>query len=150
MEDKKLKIRRLRKTDVNEFYEFFTCLSEKTKNFFHPHPFDRETAERLCKEKDKNTVRFIAIMDDKIVGYGFLWNLNSDFPSLGICVRDDFQGKGIGKTLMEHLINTAKNKNKKGLILTVYKDNEKALNLYKRYGFEIERIIYSMKLKFKK
>jgi len=50
--------------------------------------------------------------------------------------------------LMEYLIDFAKKKNKKGIVLTVYKDNERALNLYKKYGFEIERIIYSMKLKF--
>lgn len=148
MEDKNFKIRRLKKTDTEKFYEFFTSLSERTKNFFHPHPFDRKTAEKLCKEKDKNVLRYILIMDKKIVGYGFLWNLNNDFPFLGICIRDDFQGKGLGKILMEHLIKIAKDRNKEGLCLTVYKDNEKAFELYKKFGFEIERIIYSMKLKF--
>jgi len=49
-------------------------------------------------------------MDEKIAGYGFLWNLNNDFPCLGICIRDDVQGKGIGKGLMEYLINFAKEK----------------------------------------
>jgi len=149
MEDKNFKIRRLKSTDTEKLYEFFTALSEKTKHFFHPHPFDIETAEKLCKEKDKNIVRFVGIIEEEIVGYGFLWNLNNDFPSLGICIRDDFQGKGIGKGLMEYLINFAKKKDKKGLILTVYKDNEKAFSLYKKFGFEIERVIYSMKLKFR-
>ena len=49
---------------------------------------------------------------------------------------------------MEHLIEIAKSMGKKGLCLTVYKDNEKGFNLYKKIGFKIERIIYSMKLKF--
>jgi len=148
MEDKNFKIKKLRKRDTEKFYEFFTALSERTKYFFHPHPFDRETAEKLCNERDKNTVRFVVIIDEKIAGYGFLWNLNNDFPSLGICIRDDFQGKGIGKGLMEYLINFAKKKDKKGLVLTVYKDNENAISLYQKYGFEIERVIYSMRLKF--
>ena len=148
MEDKNFKIRKLSKKDTEKFYEFFNSLSDKTKYFFHPHPFDRETAEKLCSERDKNTVRFVAIINKKIAGYGFLWNLNNDFPSLGICISDNYQGKGIGKELMEYLIDFAKKKNKKGIVLTVYKDNERALNLYKKYGFEIERIIYSMKLKF--
>jgi len=141
-------IRKLKKADTEKFYEFFTALSERTKYFFHPHPFDRETAEKLCNERDKNTVRFVVIIDEKIAGYGFLWNLNNDFPSLGICIRDDFQGKGIGKGLVEYLINFAKKKDKKGLVLTVYKDNENAISLYQKYGFEIERVIYSMRLKF--
>jgi len=141
-------IRKLNKTDTEKFYEFFTALSERTKYFFHPHPFDRETAEKLCNERDKNIVRFVVIIDEKIVGYGFLWDLDKDFPSLGICIRDGFQGKGIGKGLMEYLINFAKKKDKKGLVLTVYEDNEHALCLYKKYGFEIERVIYSMRLKF--
>jgi ribosomal protein S18 acetylase RimI-like enzyme len=148
MEDKNFKIKKLRKRDTEKFYEFFTALSERTKYFFHPHPFDRETAEKLCNERDKNTVRFVVIIDEKIAGYGFLWNLNNDFPSLGICIRDDFQGKGIGKGLVEYLINFAKKKDKKGLVLTVYKDNENAISLYQKYGFEIERVIYSMRLKF--
>ncbi|MCM8759629.1 MAG: GNAT family N-acetyltransferase [Candidatus Omnitrophica bacterium] len=148
MEDSNFKIRKLRKTDTEKLYKFFNSLSEKTKYFFHPHPFDRKTAENLCSEKKKNVLRYVLIIDDKIAGYGFLWDLHRDFPSLGICISDDFHGKGLGKILLDYLINFAKSKNKKGLCLTVYNDNEKALNLYKKVGFEIERIIYSMKLKF--
>jgi L-amino acid N-acyltransferase YncA len=120
MEDKNFKIRKLSKKDTEKFYEFFNSLSDKTKYFFHPHPFDRETAEKLCNERDKNTVRFVAIINKKIAGYGFLWNLNNDFPSLGICISDNYQGKGIGKGLMEYLIDFAKKKNKRGLYPSVF------------------------------
>ena len=145
-EGKELMIRSLKKGDKKILYEFFKSLSEKTKYFFHPHPFDKETAIKLCEEENSDVVRFITVDGNKIVGYTFLSNLKSEYPSLGICIRDDFQGRGLGKILMEHLIEVAKSMGKKGLCLTVYKDNEKGFNLYKKIGFKIERIIYAMKM----
>lgn len=142
-------IRRLKKEYEENFFEFFKALSEKTKNFFNPHLFDRETARKLCRE-NKKTIRRFVISNKKgeIFGYGFLSALDREFPTLGICIRDDVHGKGLGKMMMEYLINYAKSRNKKGILLTVFKDNKRAFNLYKKYGFKVEREIYSMKLKF--
>ena len=141
-------IKRLDKEDVEAFYDFFKSLSEKTKNFFNPHPFDKETAQRLCEEKDENYERFVYYQEGKIVGYIFFSNLKSEYPGIGICIRDGYQGKGLGKKLLSFLIESAEKKEKKGLVLTVFKDNEKAFNLYRKMGFRVEREIYSMKLEF--
>lgn len=59
--------------------------------------------------------------------------------SIGIMVHKDYQGKGIGKKLMETVIDLADNwLMLKRLELGVFKDNIRALNLYKSFGFEIE------------
>ena len=47
-------------------------------------------------------------------------------------------GKGIGTRLFEELIEWAKNNEISRLELTVMKHNERAINLYKKIGFEIE------------
>lgn len=50
----------------------------------------------------------------------------------------DFQGKGFAKSLLEHIFNYVKNELKLNIIsLVVYKDNDKAVNLYFKCGFEI-------------
>lgn len=49
---------------------------------------------------------------------------------------------------MNYLISEAKKMGKKGLRLTVYKDNEKAYSLYKKLGFKEERIVIHMRLNF--
>ena len=61
-------------------WEYFQALSEKTKNTFHPHPFDRETAEKICEGK-LGGLRFIALEGNKIIGYFFFSDRENDFPS---------------------------------------------------------------------
>ena len=57
----------------------------------------------------------------------------------GMNVRDDWQGKGIGSALMAAMIDLADNwLNLTRLELTVYTDNDAAVALYKKFGFEIE------------
>lgn len=58
---------------------------------------------------------------------------------IGMAVRDDWQGQGIGSALMSALIDRADNwMNVLRLELTVYVDNERALALYRKFGFVIE------------
>lgn len=58
---------------------------------------------------------------------------------LGIMVHKDFQGKGIGKALMHALIDLADNwLMLVRLELCVFADNEKAIALYEKMGFEVE------------
>ncbi len=49
------------------------------------------------------------------------------------------QGLGVGRALLKTVIDLADNwLNLKRIELTVYVDNERAINLYKKFGFEIE------------
>jgi putative acetyltransferase len=59
--------------------------------------------------------------------------------SLGMAVRDDFQGQGVGSALMQAMLNLADNwLNVVRLELVTWTDNEAALALYKKAGFVIE------------
>lgn len=61
--------------------------------------------------------------------------------SIGIMVHTRYQGKGIGKALMEKAIDLADNWLMLiRLELEVFVDNEAAIRLYKSVGFEIEGI----------
>jgi L-phenylalanine/L-methionine N-acetyltransferase len=58
---------------------------------------------------------------------------------IGMAVRDDWQGKGVGTALMHAAIDLAdKWLNLSRLELEVYTDNESAIRLYKKFGFTIE------------
>ena len=60
---------------------------------------------------------------------------------IGMMVHKDYQGKGIGKKLMETLIDLADNwLMLVRLELGVYTDNERAIELYKKFAFEPEGI----------
>lgn len=59
--------------------------------------------------------------------------------SVGIMIHTDYQRKGIGRALFNKLIDLADNWLMLiRLELEVFVDNEKAINLYKSLGFEIE------------
>ncbi len=59
--------------------------------------------------------------------------------SIGMAVRDDWQGKGVGTALMEAALDLADNwLNLTRIELRVYVDNSAAVALYERFGFEIE------------
>ncbi len=81
---------------------------------------------------------------DKAVGFVSL-HLNPNRPrrkhaaSIGLAVHIDWQGQGIGTAMMQAAIEFADQwLNLTRLELEVYTDNEPALRLYKKFGFEIE------------
>lgn len=58
---------------------------------------------------------------------------------IGMAVRDDWQGKGVGTALMAAMIDLADNWiNLMRIELTVYTDNAAAVALYQKFGFAIE------------
>jgi putative acetyltransferase len=58
---------------------------------------------------------------------------------IGMGVRDDWQGKGVGSALVQAAVELAEKwLNLTRLELEVYTDNEPALRLYKKFGFCIE------------
>jgi L-phenylalanine/L-methionine N-acetyltransferase len=65
----------------------------------------------------------------------------SHSASIGISVHTEYQSKGIGRALFNKIIDLADNwLMLVRLELSVFTDNERAINLYKSQGFEIEGI----------
>ena len=59
--------------------------------------------------------------------------------SIGLMVHKDYQGIGVGKKLMSAVVDLADNwLMLKRLELSVFTDNDRAIKLYKSFGFEIE------------
>ncbi len=64
--------------------------------------------------------------------------------SLGMGVHDDFTGRGVGTFLMAAMVDAADNWHDiKRLELTVYTDNDAAVRLYEKFGFEKEGLLRS-------
>lgn len=74
------------------------------------------------------------INGDTPIGYGHL-DPEGNKVWLGICVSDKWQGKGIGKLMMNRLIDEAKIQYLPALYLTVDAKNIAAIKLYQQFGF---------------
>ncbi|KQV28317.1 GNAT family acetyltransferase [Rhizobium sp. Root1203] len=62
--------------------------------------------------------------------------------SIGMGVHDDFTGRGFGRILLGAMVEAADDwLDIKRLELTVYTDNDIAIGLYKKFGFEQEGIL---------
>ena len=70
-----------------------------------------------------------------MVGYVFLWDLDTLIPWLGICVREDWKGNHLGRKLLEHLDSYLQPKGYGGVMLTSVPANIRAHSLYERMGF---------------
>lgn len=84
---------------------------------------------------------FVAKIGEEIVGFIACHSEWEDYREGPVCeihefaVKEQFQGKGIGKALLERAIEYAKSKNHRKITLWVGEKNEKAINLYKKVGF---------------
>lgn len=88
---------------------------------------------------------FVAIINDKLIGacWGRLFNTNNkgygfldaNTPELSIAVKSSFRNKGIGKKMIQKLIETYSYLNVKSISLSVDKKNA-ASKLYERIGFK--------------
>ena len=66
-------------------------------------------------------------------------NFSETFTRKGTVVKDKAQGSGVGTALLSTAIDLADNwLALRRLELTVYVDNQRAIDLYKRFGFDIE------------
>jgi putative acetyltransferase len=86
--------------------------------------------------------RFVAEVEGRVVGTLGLTvgeRRRAHSADLGITVHPDFWGRGIGSRLMEAAIDLADNYLSLVRIgLGVYPDNERAIALYRKYGFQEE------------
>lgn len=106
-------------------------------------PFHTPAEVRGRIEKaTRDDVFLVAVVDNRIVGSAGLHRLSgrqAHVGQIGMGVHDDWTGRGIGTGLLTALINTADRwLGLRRLQLTVYSDNEPAIRLYRRFGFEAE------------
>jgi L-phenylalanine/L-methionine N-acetyltransferase len=59
----------------------------------------------------------------------------------GLAINPEYGGKGLGQKMFEAIIEEVKKTNKKRIELSVATFNEKAINLYKKVGFEPEGVL---------
>ena len=116
------------------FFEILKSQGEDT--YFHPHPFDRATAEKRGHYKGHD-LYFVQTIGDEICGYGMLrgWDEGYSIPSLGVIVHPEYRGKGVGEKLLLFLHEQAGKKGAKKIRLKVYSENSAAIRLYEKLGY---------------
>ena len=140
-----LQIRRAEADDCSAIYEMFTSPKVYEGTLQLPYP-SREQWRKRIAETD-GYYNLVAVSGDHVIG---MLDVET-FPHkprrrhvgrIGISVSEAWQGKGVGTALMQAAIDLADNwLNLTRLELEVYSDNETAIHLYERFGFEREGLM---------
>jgi L-phenylalanine/L-methionine N-acetyltransferase len=106
-------------------------------------PFtSQEFWRKRTENPSEDRTGIVAVLDGTVVGSAGIQHYNGrrrHAGSVGMCVHDDFHGRGIGSLLMAALIDVADNwLDLKRLELAVYVDNAPAIGLYRKFGFQVE------------
>lgn len=110
-----------------------------------PFPSSDVWKKRLA-EVPGNRRTLVALVETEIVGtIGLIPNPNprrAHAADMGMAVRDDFAGQGVGTALMAAAVDLADNwLNLLRLELTVWADNAAAVGLYTKFGFVREGLL---------
>lgn len=98
-----LNCRMLAPDDTGRLHAFLSGLDEEEFAFFKPHPFTRRA---LRKVLGKNLYLPLGVFDgESLAGYFFLRLFFNRKAFIGLIVRPEFQGKGIGTGMIRILLD---------------------------------------------
>lgn len=144
-----IKLRQSNIKDAALILDFLIEVNKESKNLSRePHEvtmtLDDEIKYLERVEKSKNDCMIVAFDDEKIIStVGFHGSGLSRLRhkvSFGISVLQEYSNLGVGSIMMNELIKLAREYRKTKIELEVRVDNEKAIHLYKKFGFVEEGI----------
>jgi ribosomal-protein-alanine N-acetyltransferase len=102
-------------------------------------PWAMEDFIKELKE-NKMAIYFVALIDDRVVGYGGMWHIINEGHITNIASSEEFRRQGIGAAILSRMIQVANEKEMIGITLEVRMGNESAMKLYSKFGFKAEGI----------
>ena len=128
-------IREIQPEDVSLVQDFFDCMGKESRSVFNRRDYNQKGVLRFCAHPDPTRRYWMAELEEKMAGYVFFLDWNTSIPALGIAVRDEWQGMGLGKRLLLFALEMAKDEGKGGIQLTTHVANLRAQVLYESVGF---------------
>ena len=132
--------------DGEAVFEVFNAAHAET-DYLLTYPdensYDAEGEARFLEEKtnSENEIELIAIVDGVVVGTAGIEAVGKKYKvkhraEFGISILKDYWGLGLGKALTSSCIECAKKAGYSQLELNAVAENERALALYRSFGFE--------------
>ena len=133
-------------SDAGKFLEYCKIVGAETDNLTFgaeglPLSISQEADYIRKYAGNPDSVMLVAFDEGELVGTGAV-SVVSGRPrfahrrEIAISVRKDYWGKGIGSGIMNLLIDFCKKSGAEAVELQVRSDNEAAIALYKKFGFE--------------
>jgi len=148
---KEVIISQAKKEDAKLMIDFYNVVGGETdflsfgKNQFIKNLIEYEGFLETTKE-EANSIILIAKIDDKIIGIASINSSSKDrfkhVGEFGIVIVKQYCGLGLGKKIMDYLVEWSKSNGiTKKISLVTNENNYRAIDLYKKVGFEVEGIL---------
>ncbi|MGB6154026.1 MAG: GNAT family N-acetyltransferase [Pricia sp.] len=136
----------LKKTDIND-----TVRQQITELYKQLNDSLKQCPLHQILQEDNHVIFAICTVEQEIVGIALLATYKVISGRRGmiedVVVDIEHRGKGIGRRLMEKLLEEAKNKHLDSVMLFSGHHREAAINLYKSLGFsQRDSGVYNLKL----
>tara|TARA_B100001063_G_scaffold138607_2_gene129503 strand:+ start:9508 stop:9927 length:420 start_codon:yes stop_codon:yes gene_type:complete len=137
----------IRKLEKYDFKEYISLINE-----FRPIGLDitKKKFEELYDNIFKNSIIYVIIVDDKIIGSSkllieqkFIHKLSKYGHIEDVIVNSNYRSNGYGKKLIKHIIDYCKENNFYKITLTC---NEKLVPFYEKNNFKIYQLHMSQLL----
>lgn len=150
-----LTIRQATINDLDSITEIYNEAILKTAATFDTETKTLEEQKKWFEDHGSKNPIIVADEDDLVVGFASLSKYSdrcaySDTAEISLYVRDEHQGKGIGKKLIESIIKEGENAGLHAVIARITEGNETSINLHKSVGFEHIGIMKEVGYKFDK
>jgi len=143
----KVRLRPEVKADLEMLWKMYSTLGEGSRRFLPD--YDRELIEGWIEKLDyEKVLPIVAVVqgpsgEQRIIAAATLGPFSRremvrHKAEFGITVHDDYQNKGLGTILTQHMVEIARMKDLKKVSLMVFTNNERAIHVYKKCGFKIE------------
>ncbi len=108
-----------------------------------PFSLDAGTFERRFRPEGLDTQASLLLMlDDKPAGICLIARQGWTSRVAAMAIASDFRGKGLGKKMMIQVIEEARERGDRRMVLEVIEQNPPAIGLYERVGFsKVQRLI---------
>lgn len=144
---KEITTRKIVANDYENAMAFLKQLSEETifTNQYPGQPTKNKEIS-IAKYEDPNSFYLGAFDNDKLIGMGSIHKDKPNHPwcnrncSFGVTILESYHGQGLGSYFMEQLEKWAKENNIHRIEGLVRCKNKRALNLYIKFGYEIEGV----------
>lgn len=131
-------LRPIRADDADRLRDFHSRLSAETIyfRFFAPYPVlsDRDVKRFTVVDYDQRAA-IVATVGDAIVGVVRYDQVKPAEAEVAFVIRDDYQGRGLGSVLLEHIAAAARERGVRRFVAEVLPANNKMLEVFRQAGY---------------
>lgn len=141
-------IRRYEDGDFDGLETMYEQLGPSNRTMGVP-PLDSDRLTQWLRTLTDDGWNLVALHDDRVVGHVGVGSDTKPDPDFVVFVHDDHQGRGVGTELVKHVIANAADQSHDALTLDVLRENERAVAVYRKLGFEVteeQAMEFSMRL----